>query len=176
MNYFVRSFVIALSIIGFSAFTYLNSHWEINPNYAIKFSGKRATGTFTGLKGTVDFDPVNLSTAKINVVVDATTINTGNKKKDEDAKSEGWFNVAQFPIIEFTSSAFTKQADKFSVHGTLELHGVKKEVDIPFTFVNNTFAGTFKINRKDYNIKGSGLSFLVGSEYEINLNVPVTKK
>ncbi len=176
MNRFFRSLAIALIFIGASAFTYLNTTWDINPNYVVKFSGKGATGTFTGLKGVVEFDPANLPSSKIDVAVDATSINTGSAKKDEHARGEGWFNVAKFSTIKFTSSTFTKQADKFSVHGTLELHGVKKEVDIPFTFVNNTFAGTFKINRKDYDIKGSGPSFMVGSEYEINLNVPVTKK
>lgn len=176
MNFATRSLFIATSILALTAFTVLNSSWDINPNYNIKFSGRGATGTFTGLKGIVNFDPRNLASSKIDVSVDATTINTGNKKKDEHARDEAWFDVAKFPEIKFTSSKFTKTADAFSVHGVLDLHGVHKEVDIPFTFTNNTFLGTFKVSRKDYGIKGSGPSFLVSSDFEVNLNVPVTKK
>ena len=176
MNFALRSVIIATSIFALTAFTFLNLNWDINPNYVIKFSGRGATGTFTGLKGTVNFNPSNLVGSKIDVSVDATTINTGNKKKDEHARNEAWFDVAKFPTIKFTSSAFTKTADAYSAHGTLNLHGVQKEVDIPFTFTNNTFMGIFKVSRKDYGIKGSGPSFMVSSDFEINLNVPVTKK
>lgn len=176
MNFALRSVVVATSILALTAFTILNLSWDINSNYTVKFSGRGATGTFTGLKGIVNFDPMNLASSKIDVSVDATTINTGNKKKDEHARDEAWFDVAKFPTIKFTSSAFTKTADAYSAHGTLDLHGVQKEIDIPFTFTNNTFNGTFKVARKDYGIKGSGPSFLVSSDFEINLIVPVTKK
>ncbi len=171
-----RLFALLGIILPIFAFKILNTSWEINPNYDIKFSGRGASGTFTGLKGTVDFDPNALATSKIDVSVDAKSINTGNNKKNGHAQGESWFNTTQFPEIKFTSSSFVKQNEKYFVHGILEMHGVKKEMDIPFTFENNTFSGMFKINRKDFDIKGTGPSFMVGSEFEINLKIPVTKK
>ena len=176
MKHFFSAFFALTFFIALTAFSILITAWNIDPNYNIKFSGHGASGTFTGLKGTVDFNPNALSASNIAVSVDAASIQTGNNKKNEHAKGEGWFNVVQYPVITFTSSQFSKQADKFLVKGTLELHGVNKEVEIPFTFNNNVFEGSFKINRKDFAIKGSGPSFMVGSEFEISLKVPVIKK
>lgn len=38
-------------------------------------------GTFKGMSGIVNFDPNNLADSKFDVCIDATTINTGNKKE-----------------------------------------------------------------------------------------------
>jgi polyisoprenoid-binding protein YceI len=175
-------FKTALLVAGaflVTAFTIVFANWNIDADYTIKFSGRKAEGTFSGLKGTIRFDPDSLSTAYINVTVDAATIKTGNNLKDKHARGSSWFDVEKYPEIKFTSSAFSKQGDTTIVTGTLELHGVQKEVVIPFTFINENnkglFAGRFTINRKDYGIKGTALGFSVGDEFEVTLRVPVTK-
>ncbi len=62
----------------------------------------------------------------------------------------------------------------------LELHGVKKQIQIPFNYSElankANFAGSFKVNRKDYGINGNMMGFLVGDDFDVTLNVPVTKK
>ena len=176
MNKILGSFIFVASVAVVSAFTLLNTSWLINPDYTVKFSGRGATGVFTGLKGVVEFDSNALQHAKMEVSVDAATIQTGNNKKNKDAKSESWFNAAKYSTIQFSSTNFTRQADHFLVQGVLDLHGIQKPVEIPFTFSNNVFIGNFKIKRKDFGIYGAGFSFLVGDEYEVNLRVPVTRK
>jgi polyisoprenoid-binding protein YceI len=173
------NFAIAISICGLFAFTFVNINWNIDPNYSIKFSGSQAAGTFTGLRGKTMFNPNNLAASSIDVTVDARTIKTGNATKDDHARGKDWFDVATYPNIRFTSSSFGKSGNFWVVTGILELRGVKKQVQIPFTFSESAnkgrFVGSFKVKRKDYGIFGNFFGFTVGSEFDIQLNIPVSR-
>ncbi|AYB29935.1 YceI family protein [Chryseolinea soli] len=173
------TFLILTILALLTAFTVIVGHWNIDPNYSIKFSGSKAEGTFSGLKGTIIFDPSDLAASNMDVSVDANTIKTGNDTKNKHARGESWLDVAKYPIIRFTSSSFSKSSDKIIVTGTLTLHGVKKQIQIPFTFNNtgdkSTFVGDFKINRHDYAIEGNMFGFAVGDEFDITLRIPVSR-
>ena len=151
--------------------------WKIMDDYTIKFSGSGAEGTFKGLEGTVVFDANHLDKSFFNVTVDARTISTGNKTKDRHARGSSWFDVEKYPKIGFESSAFMRVGSGYQVTGMLNMHGIKKEITIPFTFSgdNNSgfFEGNFKVNRKDFGINGPFLAFTVGDEFEVHLKVPV---
>lgn len=166
---------VAIGLIAASAFTVVRMQdWKIADNYSVKFSTTDpASGVFTGLKGTVSFDENDLATSKFDVTVDVSTINTGNGMQNNHAKSDQWFDVAKYPTIHFTSSEITKALGSYQVKGTLDMHGVQKEVVIPFTFQNNTFTGSFELNRNDFNINPSNTK--AGSVIKVDLVVPVTK-
>lgn len=172
-------FLILTIFTPLTAFTLIISHWNIDPNYAIKFSGSKAEGTFSGLKGTIIFDASDLAASKIDVSVDANTVKTGNDTKNKHARGDSWLDVAKYPVIRFTSSSFSQSVDKIIVTGTLTLHGTKKQIQIPFTFNNtgdkSTFVGDFKINRHDYAIEGNMFGFAVGDEFDITLRIPVSR-
>ena len=85
-----------------------------------------------------------------------------------------WFDAEKYPTIHFTSSSFAKTADGYSVTGTLDMHGVQKEITIPFTFNNNVFAGSFSVNRLDYNINTAEPNH-GASTFQVDVSVPVTK-
>jgi polyisoprenoid-binding protein YceI len=162
-----------------SAFMVIGVNWNIDPNYSIKFSGKKVAGTFSGLSGNVIFDPNNLQTSKMEVSVDVNSIKTGNTTQDDHAKGDSWFHAVKYPKISFTSSSFSKTMNGFVVNGNLTLRGVTKAVSIPFQFSETQgkglFVGNFKVNRKDYGIKGNAFGFLVGEEFSIELKVLVMK-
>ena len=97
--------------------------------------------------------------------------------KNKKAKGEKFFDVEKYPEIKFVSNKFSKTATGYEVTGTLDMHGVKKEVTIPFTFVNNTFTGSFVVNRLDYNVgPEKGMAGHAGKELTIDISVPVTKQ
>ena len=162
-------------IIVASAFTFIQSlDWKIGDKYSVKFDGGDPKGEFSGLKGTIKFDPAKLADSKFDVTVDVASINTGNGMQNTHAKSDKWLDAAKYPVIHFSSKSVAKTATGFETKGTLDFHGVQKEITIPFTFENNTFAGSFEVNRMDYNINTAepkhGASVL-----KVSLNVPVTK-
>jgi polyisoprenoid-binding protein YceI len=171
--------IAAVAIIVVSAFTVIKSqNWKIGEDYTIKFTSDDPSGIFRGLKGTVIFDENDLANSKLDVTVDVATINTGNGMKNTHAKSEKWFDVEKYPLISFTSSEITKTTNGFEAKGILEIHGVKKEFTVPFTFKTTDsggdFEASFDINRLDFNINTDepkhGASIL-----KVDISVPVAK-
>jgi polyisoprenoid-binding protein YceI len=166
---------LAAVIIILSAFTFYQSlEWKISDNYSVKFDGGDPAGEFTGLKGTIKFDPDNLAASGFDCTVDVGSINTGNGMQNAHAKSEKWLDAAKYPVIRFTSKSIRKTDSGFEAIGTLDFHGVQKEISLPFTFINNVFAGTFEVNRLDYNVNTAEPKH-GASVIKITLNVPVKK-
>jgi len=167
--------VAALVIILASAFTFVQSqNWKVNDDYSVKFTSDDPSGVFRGLKGTINFDEKDLANSKFEVTVDVATINTGNGMKNTHAKSAKWLDAEKFPVIKFTSSSITSTGSGYQAKGTLEFHGVSKEITIPFTFQNNVFSSSFEINRMDYNVNteepAHGAAVL-----KVDISVPVSK-
>jgi len=166
------------TITVLSAFTIIQStNWQVAEGYSIKFTSKDPSGVFTKMSADILFDENKLNESKFAVIVDVASINTGNGMQNKHAKTDMWFSVKQFPSITFTSSKFSKSSPGFQVTGVLEMHGVKKEISFPFTFTNNTFVGSFTVNRLDYKIGvATGMSAKVPSNIKIDLSVPVIKR
>jgi len=165
----------AVVIIIASAFTFIQSlDWKISDKYSVKFDGGDPKGEFTGLKGTIQFDANKLTASKFDVTIDVATINTGNGMQNTHAKSDKWLDAAKYPVIRFTSKSISKSASGFEAKGTLDFHGVQKEITLPFTFENNTFAGSFEVNRLDYNVNTAEPKH-GAAVMKVSLNVPVTK-
>jgi polyisoprenoid-binding protein YceI len=156
------------------------SNWTISDDYTVRFSGSGADGTFRGLSGTIVFDPNNPAQGRFDVDLDARTIDTGNKVKDRHARGSSWFDVEQYPEIRFRSSEIKPlEGNRYRMTGTLTLHGVEKEITFPFTFSQQkdtgVFQGTFTVDRTEFGIKGPFFAFTVGDDFEVTLNVPVTR-
>jgi polyisoprenoid-binding protein YceI len=167
-------FLAALFMIVSSFTLLVSQEWKINNDYSIKFSGGDPSGTFGGLKATINFDPNDLATSKFDATIDVSSINTGNGMKNTHAKSEKWFDAEKYPTIQFTSSAITKTTTAYEAKGMLTMHGVQKEVVMPFTFDNNVFKSSFSINRLDYNVNTAEPNHGANT-FTVDIAVPVTK-
>lgn len=129
------------------------SHLNIAPAY----------GQFVKIGGSFDFDAAAPDKTKIKVEIDADSVFTGNKKRDDHLKGPDFFDTKQFPKLTFESTKVAKAGDNtFTITGNLTLHGVTKPVTFTAT---KTGAGkdpwgndrvgmetTFTINRMDYGI------------------------
>lgn len=177
-NFFLYLILLAFACISTAFVSATLSDWKITEGYAIKFDGGNTSGAFYGLEGDIEFDPQNWKAARMDVVVDATTIETGNTTKDKHARGKAWFHVEKYPEIRFTSSQFSKTEHGYQVTGMLDLHGEKREVVIPFMFTpkednSGLFTGRFTIDRTEYDIKGNMFGALVSDDFEVTLRVPV---
>jgi len=156
--------LISLLLIFFQVATTKAQSWKIAEDYNITFSSKDASGVFKEMSGSIDFDASNLSNAKFDLKIKVESINTGNGVQNKHAKSADWFDAAKYPNIEFVSSKIEKTETGYKAIGKLEIHGVKKEVTIPFTYVKKgnkgTFVAKFSVDRTDYNVgkKGNDVS------------------
>ena len=167
--------VAAIVILFASAFTFIQSQdWKIADNSSVKFDGGDPSGEFKGLKGSIKFDETDLAGSKFNVTLDVATINTGNGMKNTHAKSDKWLDAAKYPTIEFTSSSIVKTATGYEAKGTLNMHGVQKEIVLPFNFADSVFTGNFEVNRLDYNVNTAEPEH-GAAKFKVSISVPVTK-
>ena len=170
------SSVLLLVISSFTAIKFQD--WKISDDYSIKFTSSDPSGIFRGLKGSVNFDEANLATSKFDVSIDVSTINTGNGMKNTHAKSDKWFDAEKYPTITFVSKEISKTTNGYQAKGDLQIHGVTKEIVMPFTFVKTDkggiFTSSFDINRMDYNINTAEPNH--GAQVvKVDISVPVTE-
>jgi polyisoprenoid-binding protein YceI len=86
-------------------------------------------GNFTGVTGTVVYDPKNVAATRIEASINAATVNTNMEKRDAHLKTADFFDVAKFPSLKFVSTKVTPAGKgKFKVAGDLTMHGVTKPV------------------------------------------------
>lgn len=151
--------------------------WKIGDGYAVRFETDKVAGAFTQLSGRIEFDENELSASLFDVAVATASIETGIGLKNKHARSENWFDAEKYPEIRFRSSSIVRSSTNgYETRGLLDMHGVQKEIAIPFTFEANTFQGTFTLNRLDYKLGATeGMQGSVGKELRIDLKVPVTR-
>ena len=85
-------------------------------------------GGFSGVQGTVVYDPDDLSSSSIDVTIDKNTLSTGDATRDTHVKSADFLDVENYPTITFKSKKITKDGDGLKVTGDLTIHGVTKDV------------------------------------------------
>lgn len=175
------------------------SDWVIDPAHtASQFSVKHmmvstVRGVFEKTTGTVMIDDKDPTKSKIDVTIDAASVNTREPKRDGHLKSPDFFDVANHPNITFKSTKIEKAGkDKFKVTGDLTIRGVTKsvvlDVDGPSAEIKNPWGGlvrgltaTCKINRHDFKLdwqkpleKAGGM--LVGDDVNIEIDAELNPK
>lgn len=137
---------------------------ESKVHFVIKNFAIRTGGDFSGLKGTLKFDPENLAASSFDVTVEANTVDTDNSSRDKSLRSAEYFDVERFATIRFTSTKvmLSSVAGRFYVFGNLTIKGVTKPVEFGFSATPKNggyfFEGDFKINRRDFGVGGSSIS------------------
>lgn len=87
-------------------------------------------GKFTKTAGTIVLDRA-AKTGKVDITIDASTIDFGHAKLNEHVKSPDMFDVAKFPTATYKSTAIGYNGDvPASIDGELTLHGVTRPVKL----------------------------------------------
>ncbi|HEX9919585.1 MAG TPA: YceI family protein, partial [Pyrinomonadaceae bacterium] len=112
------------------------------------------------------------------------SIDTGIERRDAHLRNADFFDVEKYPEITFRSSRIERRGKDFIAHGTFTMHGVAKEIALPFTINGvrrdeksgkTTLGATARatLNRKDFGVSFSrpdNPTFL-GDMVEIELNI-----
>lgn len=133
------------------------------------FKFRTVKGNFTGMNGEINFDKNDFSICEFNVCIDASSIDTKSKKRDNHLKNEDFFYVEKYPTICFESLSVSKTNSGFSTKGDLTMHGQTREVDIPFSFDGTTFKGELTLDRLDFKVGESVGGFSVGKKVELEI-------
>ena len=146
--------------------------------FKIKNLGFNTGGSFSGLAGTINFNPDNLDGCSFDVHIDANTVNTGVDMRDNHLRSDDYFDVKNHPQIRFVSVKVTgtKKNGTLFVSGKLTIKGTTKDISFPFTAEpikdGYLFNGEFKINRRDFKVGGGST---VSDNLTVNLKVVARK-
>lgn len=149
---------------AFNNGTYIPADEGSAVKFKIKNLGFTTEGSFKGLKGTIDFDPVAPANAKFDVTLEAQTLNTGIGARDNHLRKEEYFNVAKYATIKIVATRVTAGTGEnaFNMFCNLTIKNVTKPVSFPFTATpqNNgyQFKGEFKLNRRDYGVGGNSMT------------------
>jgi len=166
--------------------------WAIDANHSsvtftIRHMMSKVRGQMKVKEGWIEVDRDDLTTAKVDVVLDAATIDTGVEMRDNHLRSaDGNFDVANYPTIAFKSKRVEgKDASNFKVIGDLTIHGLTKEVTLNASFNGEgkdpwgnrrvSFSAETKVNRKDFDLTWNQAleagGFLLGDDVKIEIDL-----
>ena len=143
--------------------------WDIDPDHSVASFTVRhlmianVHGHFSKVTGMIDFDPSHVTHSSVEVTINATSICTGIKKRDEHLRSPDFFDVEKYPEIIFKSTSVEiTGGNRCKVNGDLIIHGIRRPIILeaeyfgpvksPYGATSIGFAAMTKINREDYGI------------------------
>ncbi len=174
---FVNRFVLIFCSSVFMQVAYSQIHpvaAESSVQFSLKNFGFRTGGKLDAPEGDVVFNPDDLPKSSFRVSIKTESINTDNGSRDEHLKEADYFDVKNYPLIRFVSSSVKAGSKKgsYEVLGTLTIKNKSKEISMPFTAERKDggwfFVGSFKMNRRDYDIGGSST---ISNELTIDIKV-----
>jgi polyisoprenoid-binding protein YceI len=170
--------------------------YAIDSNHSlIEFSAKHmmvttVKGRFKQFSGEVDIDEADPTNSKVEVTIDAASIDTGAEPRDNHLRGADFFDVEKYPTIAFISKRVEPLGDeRYRATGDLTMHGVTREIPLEFTREGVTktmqgkrlqaFAAAFTVNRKDFglewNVALESGGWLVSDQIKISLEVQVVE-
>ena len=181
------------SLFAFSAYPLAPDKYSVDANHStVGFSipildgVSSVRGKFTDFTVDIDFDETAITKSSVSATIKAASINTGIEARDKHLRTADFFEVEKYPKITFQSTKIVKKGKDFIAIGTFAMHGVSKEISIPFTstgkFYNQVtkknlmgFSATLQLDRRDYGMswKHSAVPNWVGDVVTIELVILV---
>lgn len=142
----------------------------IKDKSSINFVGAKVTrdhkGKFNSFDGAITY--VAGAPKSVTFDIDLSSIETDTPDLTKHLKTPDFFDVAKYPKATFTSTSLTAApagSPAGTTHvltGTLDLHGVQKEVTVPVTATTTPdgvrATSEFTINRHDWGISYKGVA------------------
>ena len=114
-------------------------------------------------------DNANVENSKVNVTIDAASVNSRVEVFNDHLNGESFFDTANYPVITFTSTSIESTGDNtFNVTGDLTIKGITKPVTLDTTI--NRAANHPKRNVPTVGI--SALGMVSRSEWGLDYEVP----
>lgn len=120
-------------------------------------------GRFNTFDGDFSYDDKSPNNAKINIEIDAKSIDSNHAERDKHLKGEDFLNVSSFPKATFVSNNIKFSDDENAiVTGEFTLKGVTKTISFPIVKIGEGqdpwggyragFSGTTSFKLADYGI------------------------
>jgi len=144
-------------------------------------------GQFNKITGTIFYDPADIRSTSVDIVIDAASIVTGIQKRDDHLRSPDFLDVNMYPVITFRSTDIeTVDAGHARVTGDITIHGIPRRITVEAEFagpvrdpfgdgVSMGFTTSATLNREDFGItwnqqmEGDGI--MIGKEVRLFIDL-----
>ena len=150
----------------------------------------KVRGQFTRWSGSIQVPDTDFSRASVDVVIDASSIDTGVADRDAHLKSPDFFDVAEFPELRFTTDRVEAAGQQLRLIGQLTIKGVSREVALevethgrardPWGNERAAFTAKTSVDRKDFGLTWNQIletgGVMVGDRIDIEIDVEAVKQ
>ena len=149
-------------------------------------------GEFSGVTGSIEFDPASPSACRIEANIDAASVSTREPQRDRHLKSADFLDVRRYPTISFRSTSVEPTGNgSYNITGdltirdvtrsvTLQVNAVTPEIKDPDGFLRRGAHARTRIERKDFGLTWNAVlesgGFVVGDEVGITIDVELMRK
>jgi polyisoprenoid-binding protein YceI len=177
--------------------TYLVDSSHTSIVFAVSHLGLSYTyGRFNDCEGTIVLNEKMPESSRFDFEIDVDSIDTNEPTRDKHLKGPDFFNVGQFPTIKFQSLrvekssqpyeelGVTKQKTVYNALGSMNMHGVSKEISIPLQLIaigrgpagkeRCGFYSKFVVKRSDFGM--DAMANMVGDSIAVTFSFEAIKK
>lgn len=155
--------------------------FEITPvQSSIKFHVKASVdiaGKFDRWDATLTFTSPDETTGVLEIIIQASSVDTGSGMKNGKLKGKDFFDVEKNPVISFKSTKIVKTGhETYEVDGDFTIRGVSNPEKLTLTISGKgTGSGDIKgkmvFNRKDYGMN-KGIPFIrIADHVDVNFHL-----
>lgn len=167
------------------------SAWQLDPahssaQFAVRHMGiSTVRGTFTKLSGSAQYDPASAKNDSVDVTIDTASVDTRVEMRDNDLRSDHFFDVQKYPTMTFRSTRVESAGtDKLKITGDLTIRGITKPVilavDGPSKPVDDGrghlhmgVSATGSVNRTDFGM--TGYQGMVGNDVQLTIDAELVQ-
>ncbi len=128
-----------------------------------RFGVVDVVGRFKDVSGSINYDAGDNSKTTADAVIKVDSYDANNTGGEDAVKSKAFLDAATYPEISFKSKSVSSNGGANVLIGDLTIHGVTKEVQLPFTIKGPLLDlptrkqsiaanASLMINRQDYGI------------------------
>ena len=146
--------------------------------FTATFERTAAPGVFKQFDARMRFDPDKPAEGRLDVTIVVNSADMNSADVNKAISGAEWFDFARFPRAEFHAEDIRRtDAGRYLARGTLDLKGVQRRVEVPFTWTGtgNTarIDGELVVRRSDFGI-GTGewaATNIIGADVKIRFSV-----
>ncbi len=146
----------------------------------------KVRGAFNKWSANIDLDDADLTRSKVDVTIEAASIDTRTADRDTHLRSPDFLDVEHFPTLTFRSTKVEKKSDdRYAVTGDLTIRGITHPVVLDTELVGRGkdpwggsrigFAARTSIERKQWDLKWNVAletgGVLVGERVDIEIEI-----
>jgi polyisoprenoid-binding protein YceI len=159
------------------------NHSTVGFTVSIMGGLSKVNGKFTDFTVNLMHDEKDITKSSVSVVIKAASIDTGITERDNHLRTADFFDVEKYPDITFQSERIEKKGQQLIAVGTFTMHGVTKEIALPFSVtgikkdpvtkkMSTGYAARLTLDRRDFGIYWEkSVPNFVSDEVEIEINL-----